>query len=1736
MAKKSAVSRQSANSTSTASGTASGGREVALPSNAATAEGVASDERETGFLSDLEGAAVEGPGSGKGNGTAVDPHTGDPEDTIADAAAAGVHGAGGRLPHADRIQEAFGAYDVSGVRAHTDAGAAGAIGANAYAMGADVVFGGAPSLHTAAEEATHAVVQGAGKGPGGVGQEGDRFEKHADAVAAQVVSGGSAEALLDTMTGGDRSVRPGRVEGVQREAAAPTGEGEAAVEGPTPPSTIALATPGGEVVLDVPSSAQPGASVTVNRPRVPIPGVAFDSVTVALDENFNPRQGSASVSVDRGIVSGRGNLDVVGNRVVGDVDVDIDSPLGRGRGTARMTEAGIESEGTIAASEVRLSNGLAATEGSAHWTDGPDGLAIDGRVAGTVPELGDFDVDLAFAEGQVGGEIGVDLVERSILGQAKVTGGSLRGTYGEEGITVRGPMGFAVGDWATGSSDGTLDLGARTLNGNAAATVQGVSKGDLTLHTGSVQVGVADNQFEGGEASFDLSARGFRGGLQDGRYDPTTDQVDGTVNATWEGEEAQEVGNVSMKSATGQLAVEGSRPTGLTNAAARVGIKVGEEVDKIDAGIESLDYDLEAGTISGRAVGSTSSPIEAAEGAVSLGFTEATAEVADNSVSRVSGAVEVEAGSPTTGRLLGIAGTGDVDVEGGTIENASGTASLLQSPVTLVQGFDLVSATGTAAVRDNTLEAGEVDAGWRSPTFEGTVDGAFDAENVQIDGEVSASVHTETRLGPATLSAGSGNLTVEENTPTAFAGSAEGRIGEQFGFSAENLDVDVQEGSLGGTATVGIEEGQSVAVASVGSLEQMNATGEVVDNEIQSVQGEIAGDFAPGGSSFLDFSLDGRFRATDNVVENASGDLSLAEGETRDLGPITLDRFQASATVTENAPQLDSASVGFSTESFSGGIENATVDVEGESVSGTAEAELTAPKRLGNLEITAASGSAEVTDNALGALEGSVQGSFATGEEQVDFSAENVDFDLENDVLSGEVTASTSGFMNLLPSLKAQVTEATGEVAENRLTSLSGDYDVRVAKEGTDQLSVGATGELDVENRNIVEATGEASLLAPLELFGGALGVSELAAEGTVQNNALQSGRVTAVADIQRGLSETTQAPRLQIDGTFQESEGDFDFAGEAGMEEMQIIQPGENGRQLSASMEGTIDTAADEFSAAGGAEYRLNENFGGSLDAEMDQDFDPGISGSLDGEADLVEEKTLFSMTKTVVYAPIPPIFGASLDAELSMGVGQLTVAPEISLTDMWHPISAATEVPDFDTQTQAQWGITLEGGLSPYLYGGIRSSVITAAIGGMGRAALAADATIATDVGLTGEGGEFSGELGLGVNVGASLDLSAGVFAQLGVLGWDAVDWRRDDLVEYTLADLFDLDWAKTFTFGDRGNEEAAGTAAAPTQLTATEEASAESAPPTAETSRPRLDESTTDDSALAGGPAIGGESALAALSTQDQSVSGDEGQMGALETAMNALSAMRELYQSVGGAVQQLANVPFGVFQLIWDIVTGDLDFGEILEDARAVFAALDDLLEFVGPMLSGWFETFWNYIKDGPPNLLLAFWGDSAAFRDVINDGETIQNAPAEMLVHLLEGALWDDMWTSGADEAASIRLLEVAASRGLIDRILTVERTRDIFRELDHQSDAFRRIVVQHAPASVLRAELGRFTGHWRLNGDEEREAMSYIRAANDRGMLTSILSQDDAEDILSGMDGSRYDEMERILRANGYDV
>ena len=130
-------------------------------------------------------------------------------------AAKGLQGPGQPLTHLSALQQAFGHHDVSAMREHTGPeteSALDTLGAEGYTSGSRMALMRLPDLYLQAHEAAHGVQQAALGGSlqlqEGLGETGDKYEQHADAVAEKVVKGESAESLLDQMVGGAVAVSP----------------------------------------------------------------------------------------------------------------------------------------------------------------------------------------------------------------------------------------------------------------------------------------------------------------------------------------------------------------------------------------------------------------------------------------------------------------------------------------------------------------------------------------------------------------------------------------------------------------------------------------------------------------------------------------------------------------------------------------------------------------------------------------------------------------------------------------------------------------------------------------------------------------------------------------------------------------------------------------------------------------------------------------------------------------------------------------------------------------------------------------------------------------------------------------------------------------------------------------------------------------------------------------------------------------------------------------------------------------------------------------------------------------------------------------------------------------------------------------------------------------------------------------------------------------------------------------
>lgn len=176
-----------------------------LFSLAACMEGHSQQQRSTGDPSRSEVSTI-------GPRVWVQADTG-PVDMLESHAQAALGGSARSLPHLHRIQASFGTHDVSKVQAHTDSAARAAnkhIGSKGLAHDGRIALGSdGLDLHTVAHEAAHVVQGEASVQLSGANKASSALEAHADAVAAQVVRGESAQSLLDAPpSGGGTANKP----------------------------------------------------------------------------------------------------------------------------------------------------------------------------------------------------------------------------------------------------------------------------------------------------------------------------------------------------------------------------------------------------------------------------------------------------------------------------------------------------------------------------------------------------------------------------------------------------------------------------------------------------------------------------------------------------------------------------------------------------------------------------------------------------------------------------------------------------------------------------------------------------------------------------------------------------------------------------------------------------------------------------------------------------------------------------------------------------------------------------------------------------------------------------------------------------------------------------------------------------------------------------------------------------------------------------------------------------------------------------------------------------------------------------------------------------------------------------------------------------------------------------------------------------------------------------------------
>ncbi len=374
------------------------------------------------------------------------------ETAVTETARRGAETAGDPLPFVEQIQRAFGRHDVTGVRASVGGDAAGRIGAEAYAMGERVVFGQRPTLRVAAHEAAHVVQQRQGVSVS-VGSAGDAYERHADQVADMVVSGRSAEGLLDRIGGGSATVA------VQR---TPLAEQIANAQRPLAGGARWDAEADGTMRTDDPivaNATRAGGDVEP-RPGTPGPQQSMVQQLQTLSRGFTQASPALQAWVDAiaavNTVAGAGGIDLTSRahlRMAGEV----------------LSHMGEQMHNTRDRTGARVSETLERHRTSARAIDGATSSlrAAMSRVQSVRAELDSYLASLRRA--RVAAER--DGIQARIDRAIAIVQGLIRAAFSISTALVRGTSGLSLAVGCASTANGISDVGSTVAQTVAGAFV-----------------------------------------------------------------------------------------------------------------------------------------------------------------------------------------------------------------------------------------------------------------------------------------------------------------------------------------------------------------------------------------------------------------------------------------------------------------------------------------------------------------------------------------------------------------------------------------------------------------------------------------------------------------------------------------------------------------------------------------------------------------------------------------------------------------------------------------------------------------------------------------------------------------------------------------------------------------------------------------------------------------------------------------------------------------------------------------------------------------------------------------------------------------------------------------------------------------------------------------------------------------------------------------------------------------
>lgn len=538
----------------------------------------------------------------------------------------------------------------------------------------------------------------------------------------------------------------------------------------------------------------------------------------------------------------------------------------------------------------------------------------------------------------------------------------------------------------------------------------------------------------------------------------------------------------------------------------------------------------------------------------------------------------------------------------------------------------------------------------------------------------------------------------------------------------------------------------------------------------------------------------------------------------------------------------------------------------------------------------------------------------------------------------------------------------SAKVEGSELRELGGTLNCIISKGGDELVEVNASGTYDAVANNIKEANGSAKLLKPMELFGGKVILTNCEGHAELKDNELVAAGGSADVEI---------AAFKKVEGSVE-----FEWSNKSGTDE--YTGSGELTIEFNDKLKGSITAELLEggkFKVTGTVNYQLNEMIGGEIGIEMDEKFDPKLSGTLEvKDIELIPARELFNKAFDIVPAiTLGPFYGINVvlgcGAGLSAMMDAVTFAGSVGFENFF-PLRM--NVPTFNAEFGLTGGLSFSAGVSPYVgvSGGVKG--LQAGVGLEGELRLTVPIVLNPKLKLRASPEDgFSGEFLIGLSITPRLDLFVRpfVFAEIGQM-------MKHHLYEWTipLGDLFTWEWSKSYPFGDKGTTptEGGGDVAA--------EAPAGGTQSSTEAASGDMDGFNKGDGGgagggTAGGPQLGGGS----------SIMGGSGEGGGGGSEMEQKLAMIGEYAEKIGKVADLLGTlmdiiaiasiagPFVQIGVIGYIcyrvfIKEDLSLQILSEQLTALWSLIQEGLSFILDMLPSYIKDAYEWVTSGAENIL------------------------------------------------------------------------------------------------------------------------------------------------------------------------